>query len=404
MTTICLNMIVKNESHVIVETLENILAHIPIDYWAISDTGSTDNTVELIENFFKAKKIKGKIYHDQWVNFSHNRNLALDHCIGQSDYIFISDADDRFEGTLILPELSADAYELRMRSAEREFYFYKKLILKNNNLFQWVGVLHEGLIATQPNVSKVVVEGDYYVQVGHFGDRSKDPEKYLNDALLLEQNIPLENDHKLKSRYMFYCACSYHDAKMHEKAIEWFKQRKQIKLADFDEEQWLSFLHLGMQYEILKDDANAIYYWLQGFNQYPDRAESLYHVVRVLNNQNQFNSAFLLLPTLRQIQLPSDHGGVEKNVYIYGIEYESVRTLLGLNKYPEALDSIYQLILKPIYTQPLAQFIVNSLWVGLSSGISYLPEYKRQIQMKMEEFKQHFKLENYDQVKQLIEC
>ena len=43
--TICLNMIVKNESHIIESTLNNILDQLPIDYWIISDTGSTDDTM-----------------------------------------------------------------------------------------------------------------------------------------------------------------------------------------------------------------------------------------------------------------------------------------------------------------------------------------------------------------------
>jgi len=40
--TITLCMIVKNESHVILECLNSIWKH--INYWVISDTDSTDNT------------------------------------------------------------------------------------------------------------------------------------------------------------------------------------------------------------------------------------------------------------------------------------------------------------------------------------------------------------------------
>ena len=50
---ICLNMIVKNESAIIGNTLKNLIKKIKIDYYVISDTGSTDNTVEIITNFFK---------------------------------------------------------------------------------------------------------------------------------------------------------------------------------------------------------------------------------------------------------------------------------------------------------------------------------------------------------------
>lgn len=52
MSTICLNMIVKNEAAIIAQTLDNILEHIPIDYWVIADTGSTDDTVAIITDFF----------------------------------------------------------------------------------------------------------------------------------------------------------------------------------------------------------------------------------------------------------------------------------------------------------------------------------------------------------------
>ena len=46
-----LNMIVKNESRVILRLLESVYKL--IDGYCICDTGSTDNTVELIEEFFK---------------------------------------------------------------------------------------------------------------------------------------------------------------------------------------------------------------------------------------------------------------------------------------------------------------------------------------------------------------
>ena len=57
--TICLNMIVKDESHIIKKTLNNICDNIKLDYWVICDTGSTDNTIQIIKNFFEEKKIQG---------------------------------------------------------------------------------------------------------------------------------------------------------------------------------------------------------------------------------------------------------------------------------------------------------------------------------------------------------
>ena len=106
--TICLNMIVKNESNVISETLQNLLSNISIDYWVISDTGSTDNTQDIIKNFFYDKCIPGELFNDEWRDFGYNRSRALQHAYDKTDYLLVFDADDKINGKLILPFLNME--------------------------------------------------------------------------------------------------------------------------------------------------------------------------------------------------------------------------------------------------------------------------------------------------------
>ena len=116
--TICLNMIVKNEAANHPRYIREHYAHIPLDYYVISDTGSDDNTADIIKQFFDEKGIQGEIHHDEWVNFAHNRNCALQHAQGKTDYVLIFDADDRFEGNFVLPEeLTSDRYYFRMANS-----------------------------------------------------------------------------------------------------------------------------------------------------------------------------------------------------------------------------------------------------------------------------------------------
>ncbi len=82
-STICLNMIVKDEAHVIGKTLANILDKTRIDYWVICDTGSSDDTIKIIEDFFGEAEIEGEIHRHEWKDFAHNRNLALDAAKGK---------------------------------------------------------------------------------------------------------------------------------------------------------------------------------------------------------------------------------------------------------------------------------------------------------------------------------
>jgi glycosyltransferase involved in cell wall biosynthesis len=100
--SICLAMIVKDEEHILAQTLANLIQYIPISDYCISDTGSSDKTVEIIETFFAQHKIPGRVMHDTWVNFAHNRNLNLAHARqhSTSDYLFTFDADDAIIGSL----------------------------------------------------------------------------------------------------------------------------------------------------------------------------------------------------------------------------------------------------------------------------------------------------------------
>ena len=52
---ICLNMIVKNESKIIVRLLKSVLRF--IDYFVIIDTGSEDDTIQTIHDFFEENEI-----------------------------------------------------------------------------------------------------------------------------------------------------------------------------------------------------------------------------------------------------------------------------------------------------------------------------------------------------------
>jgi glycosyltransferase involved in cell wall biosynthesis len=89
--TLCLNMIVKNESKIITRLFDSVINI--IDCYCICDTGSTDNTCDLIKTYFESKNIPGTIVNEPFKNFAHNRNFALKSCVGMSDYVLLMDAD-----------------------------------------------------------------------------------------------------------------------------------------------------------------------------------------------------------------------------------------------------------------------------------------------------------------------
>ena len=91
---ICMNMIEKNESAIIERCLASILG--VIDCYFICDTGSSDNTVEIISTFFDRHGIPGEIVHTTFRDFSQARNEALiaaQNSAMEFDVILLTDAD-----------------------------------------------------------------------------------------------------------------------------------------------------------------------------------------------------------------------------------------------------------------------------------------------------------------------
>src|SRR5262249_32717808 len=82
--TICLNMIVRDEAHIVSEALRSVMPY--LDTWVIVDTGSTDGTQDLIREIFAAERLRGELYERPWRDFGTNRTEALQLCSGRADY------------------------------------------------------------------------------------------------------------------------------------------------------------------------------------------------------------------------------------------------------------------------------------------------------------------------------
>ena len=290
---LCLNMIVRDESHVIRKTLDNVTSKVKIDYYVISDTGSTDDTVGIMRSFFEEKQIPGEIHHDEWKDFAHNRNLAIEHAIGKSRYLLIFDADDTIDGDFpdIHEKLDKDSYML-LFGKDINCAYSRISIIRNGAPIRYVGVLHE-LLHSEENLSCEVIQGDYNVLSGKTGSRSSDPEKYLKDAILLEKayaSCP-DTPQFLRSRYCFYTAKSYFDAKMMEQAIFWFKR---VLEQPFDnaQEKYLSCLLLNDCFSAINARENAIVFLIVSHEFDPNRVECMYHLIVYMMSHMLFQKAF----------------------------------------------------------------------------------------------------------------
>lgn len=268
--TLCLNMIVKNEEKVITRLFDSVLPI--IDCYCICDTGSTDNTIKIIEDYFKNKNIPGKIVIKPFVNFCHNRTFALKECVGMSDYVLLLDADMVLEIKNFNKQILTSSDSFYILQGNDSFYYQNMRIVKNNGLYHYIGVTHE-YIDIPPNSSIVgFSKNDLFIR--DFGDGGCKNDKFERDIRLLLDGIKEEPNNP---RYYFYLGNSYSDVGRYGEAINCYKKR--IDLKGWREEVWYSYYKIGCCFKHLNKINDAIKYWMEGYEYYPERLEGLYEII-----------------------------------------------------------------------------------------------------------------------------
>lgn len=291
--TICLNMIVKNEARVIEHTLANLIKHFQFSYWVISDTGSSDNTMQLIETFFEKHNIPGELHQDKWVDFGHNRTRALEHAYNKTDYLLVFDADDSITGVLNFPSpLKDDAYLLTFGSVNG-FTYNRPLLMNNRMKWKYVGVLHEYLDSDCTNYSTCSIQGSYEIISGRTGSRNNDSQKYLKDAKILEVAYDREvqnNNVTLADRYAFYCANSYFDYGDYTNAIKWYKITTERN--GWEQERYTACLKLYKCYKRLHQLEHGLFYLVKSAQFCVTRVDCIYKLVEYYSKEKQYNIAY----------------------------------------------------------------------------------------------------------------
>ena len=298
-------MIVKNEAHIIVDTFDNILKYIPLTYWIISDTGSTDGTQDIIKKFFEEKGIPGELHQDEWKDFGHNRTLALRHADGKADYVWMIDADDIFSGTIEFPEvMDADGYVLRI--GKPDFSWWRTQIFRVESKWEYKGVLHEYPACQKEKPILVKLESPYRVDARTLGARNVGItaiEKYSRDAITLEKALVDEPEN---TRYQFYLAQSYFDSQQYEKAIASYKKR--AEMGGWGEEIYYSLYRVAISRALLdRPWPEILSSFLDAYNYRPQRIESLVHISQILRQKyNQPAAAFIFARQAAETPFPQE--------------------------------------------------------------------------------------------------
>src|SRR5690625_4798215 len=205
-------MIVKNEESIIARCLQSVQAL--VDEIVIVDTGSTDKTKEVCQEF------TDRLFDFEWVDdFSVARNYAF--AQATKDFIFWLDADDvlgevdqqkfaKFKETLTLDvDAVSMEYQLAFNAkGESRHSLRRHRLVKRSNNFRWIGAVHEYL-----EVSGNIVHSDVAVQ---HRPTSHDADRNIN---IYEKM--LARGKTFSPRDMYYYANELKDHRRYDEAIEY---------------------------------------------------------------------------------------------------------------------------------------------------------------------------------------
>lgn len=306
--TICLNMIVRNESHIVREVLDAVSSY--ITSWVIVDTGSTDGTQDVIRNHMAGLGIPGELHERPWRDFGHNRTEALRLAQGNADYIWVIDADDTIDGTIEFTDLTADAYRLRFQG---QVSYWRRQLFRDGVPWRYVGVVHEHAVCDDAFVEKRL-EGDYFVHSRRLGARNADPEKYARDRDLLLAEVERNPD---DTRSIFYLAQSYFDLGQFAEARKWYMLRAQR--GGWGEEVYYAMYRVAVSTARLGAPWAAVMdAYLRAWEFRPTRAEPLHAIASQCRKDRRYALCYLFAEQAARIPLPEqDSLFVSRDIYAW---------------------------------------------------------------------------------------
>lgn len=333
-------MIVRNEARQIERCLRSCLPF--IDRWIIVDTGSTDQTRDIIQSTLQT--IPGELYSRPWVNFGVNRTELLR--LYQSNYglgdngafALLLDADH----TLIVEDHNfkkeiSDGQQFLIRVHRQGTYEYRMpYLVRMTQEYSYVGSTHEYL--TLPHTSARI---NYdAISVTHHGDGGSKKDKFERDKRLLQNDLQSDPNN---ARTHFYLAQTLKDMGDNHGALAHYNSA--AELSSWQEERFMSRLRMARIYQGIGDTSSSILELFRAMEISPHRSEPYYYLGQNLNEQKLYQSANTFLERGLELNPHQDILFVEKWIDDYGMRLECGVSLLGLNKRSEA-EKIFRLLIE----------------------------------------------------------
>lgn len=316
---------VKNERKNILKTLKSVLGY--VDAIIIYDTGSTDNTKEIITEFCETNKINLYMICGEFVNFEVSRNVLMDYADTINvDFILLLDTNDELvngEGLLKFIQqertTNTNGYLLCQRwkvTKDITDDFFNLRLFKNRNGWRFRGVVHEWLKDTLSETSDprvppyVLFDKQIIIYQDRTDDDNKSSERFKKDYELLMTEY---KKNPLDGRTTFYLAQTCSCVGLKEDALYYYKMR--THLGGFQEEVYTAFDRAAdIMLDLNHSWHDVMGYYIKAI-EISERAEPYFKIARYYYMKQKYELAFVFIKRACELDIPNSLLFVGKHIY-----------------------------------------------------------------------------------------
>jgi glycosyltransferase involved in cell wall biosynthesis len=362
MAKLVLTQIMKNEAHVITRMLNSIKP--VVDIICLVDTGSTDNTIEVVKNWGQENGIETHVFERPFDNFENSRNYSIQMARevtqgrGNDFWGFWLDADEVLE---IQPHFNKNAIN-------KDLYMFNTYInvmkytrnecYKLDKPFRFYGPVHEFIVCDEKNLTSGLMDGLIVrVQMDGGSWKGNIPEKYKSHAFVLEKYI---DANRQDPRWIFYTAQSYHDSacmpdnreeneERLRRSMKYYRERIS-RMDGYPEEIFYSQFRVGTIMRTLEEPwSNTLNEFLKAYSIDPLRAEPIKAIVDYYLHVGEWNNAYLFSKFLKvnfhgKNPYPTRLLFVDEALYLWKILEVHAASCFYTNRKDEAKQSFQELI------------------------------------------------------------
>lgn len=395
-------LITRNEAEDLRDWLVNAAAY--ATEIVVADTGSTDNSLEVLAEFQQHSAVSVKILHFTWIDdFSAAKNYVLDHA--SCPWITFLDTDETFLYPECVPAMLAAAQKenKNVNSLMLHMFHVNKdkddtilgqsvlvRVFKNQASLRYHNAVHENLIdsSTQDGQLNILTVPEW-MSIRHTGySTSSTMKKGDRNLRLLEQEIAKNGE---GPGYYLYLVDSYEGAKDYVKALHYALKAIEagvyavgaesdmyarvlanMERLNYPKNEWDAFLEYA-----LKEDPNNAYFHMAHANRLIEQGNCEQGI-------SELKQVFILLTRPEGNRTSLSAHDIEYNTYvclargymaIQNRQEAKISYLQSLSYYPrsgESLTGLYSIVISeggsfPEYLQHIEQYLTcnqnNLAWL-----------------------------------------